>query len=199
MIKIAILIAILMGSSSAALADRISNGSGGGKTSGRGSGGKSSPMKTVDQLKGGQPIVGPFKEHFDKCAWKGANGSQFQGGGARCRFHDMGISRQLHRGKRPSCHNKDEAIDVGKVECGGRIITPENHPESYMEIAKCLATEADDKFKVIYLDKTPVENMMPGGVRGKHKDHMHVQLKTCKLSGKGKGKGKSSGRGRGRK
>ncbi|NJM10483.1 MAG: hypothetical protein HC883_06465 [Bdellovibrionaceae bacterium] len=102
----------------------------------------------------------------------------------------MGISRDLHVGK-PSCHHKGEAIDVGKINCG-REIDPQKQKETYMEIAKCMATEAEDMFKVIYLDETPVENMMPGHTKGKHEDHMHIQLKSCSAVGGKNGRTKTA-------
>jgi hypothetical protein len=183
-LRIAIL-ALIFSLSPNLLADRTAGGTRGSGSGGESSGGSSEgKMKTVNDMKGAQPIVEPFKEHFDKCALKGTNGSESKASvQGQCKFEDMGIDRDIHVG-RPSCHHKGEAIDVGKIDCGGRLIDPKTQKETYMEIAKCMATEADDKFKVIYMDETPVENMMPGGERGKHQDHMHIQLKTCSTGGR---------------
>ncbi len=186
-------------------ADRMANPSTG-APGGQDGGNKDGEIKTVNDMKGGQPIVEPFKKYFDKCAVKGINGGSASGGAAggasgsngdvgKCKFKDMGIDRELHKGK-PSCHHKGEAIDVGLVNCGGGDIDPQKQQDSYMEIAKCMATETDDTFKVIYRDQTPVANMMPGRDKGKHEDHMHIQLKSCSLSGMGKGGAQTAARGR---
>lgn len=169
---------LLLTTSANLLASETAKG-GGGSTPTGGNPTPESQMKTVDEMKGAQAIVDPFKKYFDKCALKGTNGSESKASvQGQCRFQDMGIDRDKNQGK-PSCHHKGEAIDVGAIECGGRKIDPKLQKETYMEIAKCMATEADDAFKVIYMDETPVENMMKGRDPGKHEDHMHIQLMSC--------------------
>jgi len=175
-------------SAPALFADRLSSGSGETRPFRSSLAPDEGAMKTVNDMEGAQPIVEPFKKHFDKCAMKGSNGSESKASvQGQCTFQDMGINRDIHVGK-PSCHHKGEAIDVGKINCGGRELDPQKEKESYMEIAKCLATEATEEggenaFKVIYMDATPVENMMVGHTKGMHEDHMHIQLKTCSTSG----------------
>ncbi len=117
-------------------------------------------------------IVEPIKIYFEKCTQKLGYGS--------CTFKNMGIwGDAAHRARR-SCHNSGDAIDLGLPFNCTKAGTFNATDNKAMEVAKCLAADSDNKFQVIFRDKAPVKNMFPGGQRGAHNGHMHVQLKGCR-------------------
>lgn len=130
-----------------------------------------------------------FVENFTICAQKALGNS------ADCRLVNMGTSRHpdANYGAKNSCHknNPAQAIDVGKIICGGSSADPQQNPEEYMYFAKCMANETQNTMKVIYRDHEE-GNMFAGGDLGTHEDHAHIQSFDCQPSGGGQQRTASS-------
>lgn len=123
-------------------------------------------------LNGTAVVEGPFKQYFERC-------TQSLGLGT-CNFKHLGTWGDKAHQARKSCHNSGEAIDVGlPFTCTNGAKFDANDKRA-MDVAICMATNADEKFGVIFKDQTPARNMFPGGVRGRHNGHIHIQLKTCR-------------------
>jgi hypothetical protein len=147
-------------------------------SSGGGSYSSGNPTASASQLQGHSsrgfaPIVDPFKIAFPQCTE--------QVGLGQCTYVPLGIwGDQAHRA-RQSCHNAGEAIDVGlPFQCtnGGRI---EAKDPRAMAVARCFANNQGGKFGVIFQDVRDGPNMFPGGTRGAHNGHMHIQLRFCRM------------------
>lgn len=122
--------------------------------------------------KGAARIVEPFQRHFPKCTNKLGLGN--------CTFKNLGIFGDARHRAQRSCHNSGDAWDIGyPMKCGDGKVIHAADPQA-MEIAKCLASDSGDELGVIFRDQAPVKNMFPGGVRGQHNTHMHVQLRNCR-------------------
>lgn len=128
---------------------------------------------TAAGLNGTARVEAPFKEYFPRCTRAVGLGE--------CSFKHLGTFGDASHRARYSCHNSGDAIDVGfPFTCGGRTIQSTD-PEA-MAVAKCMAGNADNRFKVIFQDRTDpdVPNLIPGGKRGQHNGHMHIQLNPCR-------------------
>lgn len=141
-------------------------GSGGGARGVYGGGASDNTPTASRNLGGRHPIVGPFKEEFDKCLNK-------VGLGSSCKFENWGIMGDKAHQRRRSCHNTGEAIDVGPIHCDG-VKYDSKHPK-FIEMAKCMANDTGDKFKVLFHTKQPPNLRYAPN----HTGHMHIQLKTC--------------------
>ncbi len=152
--------------------ERMAITDGSGNTTGYGGADVSPSNLQSNSARGNAPIVAPFKHYFERCTQSLGLGS--------CTFKNLGIwGDSAHRARR-SCHNSGEAIDVGlpfNCSSGGRFDA--NDPRA-MQVAMCMAANSDEKFGVIFKDQTPARNMFPGGRRGQHNGHMHIQLKNCR-------------------
>lgn len=143
--------------------------SSGGGSSGGGSSGGGAPDNTPTAsraINGRHPIVGPFKEEFDKCLNK-------VGLSPSCKFENWGIMGDKAHQRRRSCHNTGEAIDVGPIHCDGAKYDSK-HPK-FLEMAKCMANNSGEKFKVLFHTAHPPNLRYAPN----HTGHMHIQLKTC--------------------
>jgi hypothetical protein len=121
----------------------------------------------ANQLSGGQPIVGPFQRWFKYCTGDRGFGE--------CKFQNMGIMGDASHRARRSCHNDGQAIDIGALTCGGRTIPTTS--DEYFNLAICMASQTQNQLQVIFY-RAQGPNMMQ---KSDHKDHMHVQLKNCKM------------------
>lgn len=152
--------------------ERMAITDGSGATTGYGGVDVSPGNLNANSARGHAPIVEPFKNYFQRCTEKLGLGT--------CSFKNLGVwGDAAHRARR-SCHNSGEAIDVGlPFNCSNGGSFNANDPRA-MEVAKCMAADSDERFGVIFKDQTPVRNMFPGGQRGAHNGHMHIQLKNCR-------------------
>ncbi len=145
------------------------NGGGNSAPNGDPAGSTTNPMSVPS---GAAAIVPLVQEYFPKCTNELGYGT--------CTFKNLGIwGDARHRAGR-SCHNSGEAWDIGlPFNCSsGGVIQPDD-PKA-LEIAKCLATKADNKLGIIFKDIPFGPNMFPAGKRGMHNGHIHVQLRNCR-------------------
>lgn len=121
--------------------------------------------------RGFAPIVDPIKQWFPACTQKVGLG--------KCAFRNDGIWGDAAHMSRKSCHNIGAAIDVGlplKCDTGGTV--PATDPRA-MEVAKCMASQTNNTFKVIFLDRVEAPGMTTSHTKGNHNHHMHIKLRSC--------------------
>lgn len=177
------------------------------ETGGHGHGGSSggeAAMVTVDTLHesmpGEAPIIKPFQEMFDRCAQQAMGMPPNQN--LKCQFQNMGVlpSKEHCSKNAGSCHNIGKAIDVGKIKCGDREISPKTAVNEYNKLAVCFLTDKEKsgqgKFnQVIYTLASPQFQAqvaaVPNGAKlvqkEEHEDHVHIQWDCENGDGLGRG------------
>jgi hypothetical protein len=110
---------------------------------------------------GSYAIWKPFKANLDACAKKLGLG--------KC----DPIRANVYRGTNDTCHYSGRAIDVGAIQCDGKVYEAISRGK-YEKVVKCVK---DRGMKVLYW-----QNKKGAGVTANHQDHGHFSL-GCSIPG----------------